>query len=295
MKYILLTGLTLLFSVSGYCQTEGHAYYFDKDFRITTPAEAVFNGIGITEGRAWLLKCYNKKDKTLIFKMRFTDSTLSVRNGLFQSFYADNSLKNIGNYLQDKQIGLWKRWNEYGNLVDSSLYENGNAVMNTTLDYYPNKIKQSVIINDIRQRRVYRTFYGMDGKIEISDTLDNLSHNLSRIDNSPDENKVFVKTEIEASFPGGEQAWTRYITQVIRKNIDDLNDDNKSGTCRVRFIVDKQGNVLGTVALTMTGSVLARIVVDAIAHGPKWTPAQQNGRFVTAFKEQPVTFAIQSP
>ena len=42
----------------------------------------------------------------------------------------------------------------------------------------------------------------------------------------------------------------------------------------------------------MKGSVLARIVVDAIVNGPKWIPAQQNGRLVKAYKEQPVTFTI---
>jgi hypothetical protein len=174
MKYIL-AGLTVLFSVTGYCQIKQYDYYFDKDLRITSPAEAVFAGTGSAEGGAWLLKCYSKKDKTLIFKMHFTDSTLSVLNGLFQSFYANNSLENIGDYSQGKQNGLWKRWNEYGNLVDSSLYENGNAVINTTLRYYPNRMKQSVRTNDMMQKKLYRTIYGMDGKIEISDTLDNLS------------------------------------------------------------------------------------------------------------------------
>jgi protein TonB len=34
---------------------------------------------------------------------------------------------------------------------------------------------------------------------------------------------------------------------------------------------------------------LAKVAVEAIENGPKWTPAQQNGRYVNAFRLQPVT------
>lgn len=108
-----------------------------------------------------------------------------------------------------------------------------------------------------------------------------------------DEDKVFTKVEIEASFPGGDGAWTRYVTKAIQNNIDELTDAGQSGTCRVRFIVSKDGTVSSVEALTLKGSKLAEIAVNAIRKGPKWTPAQQNGRHVNAYREQPVTFTIQ--
>lgn len=107
-----------------------------------------------------------------------------------------------------------------------------------------------------------------------------------------DEDKVFTKVEIEASFPGGEGGWTRYVTKAIQGNIDELTEAGESGTCRVRFIVSKDGSVSDVVATTMKGSKLAEIAVNAIRKGPKWTPAQQNGRQVNAYREQPVTFTI---
>lgn len=108
-----------------------------------------------------------------------------------------------------------------------------------------------------------------------------------------DEDKVFTKVEIEASFPGGDGGWARYVKKAIEANIDELTDAGESGTCRVRFIVSKDGSVSNVEALTMKGSKLAEIAVNAIRKGPKWTPAQQNGRFVNAYREQPVTFTIQ--
>jgi protein TonB len=108
-----------------------------------------------------------------------------------------------------------------------------------------------------------------------------------------DEDKVFTKVEIEAAFPGGESGWSRYVKKEIESHIDDLSDAGESGTCRVKFIVSKDGSVSAVEALTMKGSKLAEIATNAIRKGPKWTPAQQNGRFVNAFREQPVTFTIQ--
>ena len=95
------------------------------------------------------------------------------------------------------------------------------------------------------------------------------------------------------SFPGGDGGWARYVKKAIEGNIDELTDAGQSGTCRVRFIVSKDGSASSVEALTMKGSKLAEIAVNAIRKGPKWTPAQQNGRMVNAYREQPVTFTIQ--
>ncbi|MFT4018062.1 MAG: energy transducer TonB [Agriterribacter sp.] len=108
-----------------------------------------------------------------------------------------------------------------------------------------------------------------------------------------DEDKVFQKVEIEAQFPGGEKAWTKYISREIERYIDELQEAGKAGTCLVQFIVDKEGNISEVEALTMKGTKLAEICVNAIKKGPKWTPAEQNGRKVKAYRKQPVTFQIQ--
>ncbi len=107
-----------------------------------------------------------------------------------------------------------------------------------------------------------------------------------------DEDKVFQKVEIEASYPGGDRAWTRYIQREISRYMDELQDDGRAGTCVVQFIVDRDGNISEVEALTMKGTKLAEICVNAIRKGPKWIPAEQNGRKVKAYRRQPVTFRI---
>lgn len=108
-----------------------------------------------------------------------------------------------------------------------------------------------------------------------------------------DPDKIFTKVEIEATFPGGLQAWSRYVSRAIQSHIDELSDESNYGTCVVRFIVDKTGAVSDVQATTMKGTKLAEVAVNAIRNGPKWVPAQQNGRYVNAYRLQPVT--LQNP
>jgi periplasmic protein TonB len=105
-----------------------------------------------------------------------------------------------------------------------------------------------------------------------------------------DSSQVFNKVEVDAAFPGGDLAWKEYVTKAIMKHIKQLERSNITGTCIVRFIVDKKGNVSAVEATTLVGSTLAEIAVNAIKNGPKWIPAIQDGRYVNAYRYQPVTF-----
>ena len=107
-----------------------------------------------------------------------------------------------------------------------------------------------------------------------------------------DPDQLFTKVEIEAQFPGGEAKWNKYVYNEIMKNIDDLVEDGQAGTCEVQFIVDREGNVSNVEPLTMKGSKLAEVAINAIKRGPKWTPAVQNGRSVKAWRRQKVTFRL---
>lgn len=104
---------------------------------------------------------------------------------------------------------------------------------------------------------------------------------------NPDD-RVFTKVEKEASFPGGIQKWAQYIQKSIADQIDQFGEKD-FGTCVVRFIVDKDGNVSDVTATTMNGTQLAKVATDAIRNGPKWIPATQNDIPVNAYRLQPVT------
>lgn len=109
-----------------------------------------------------------------------------------------------------------------------------------------------------------------------------------------DENKIFEKVEIEASFKGGESAWRKYLERNLNANV---GPDNGAPaglyTVYVQFVVSKDGSISDVKALTNHGYGMEAEAVRVIKKGPAWTPAIQNGRSVNAYRKQPVTFQVQ--
>ena len=102
------------------------------------------------------------------------------------------------------------------------------------------------------------------------------------------DDTVFLRVEIDATFRGGAGEWTKYVSKEIQRSNDEFTEAD-FGTCVVKFIVDKAGKVSHVEATTMKGSKLAEIATNAIRKGPDWIPAQQNGMYVNAYRIQPVT------
>lgn len=133
----------------------------------------------------------------------------------------------------------------------------------------------------------------IDGNIEVGITPPTEIKNsqaiempVTKIDNA---DIIFKAVEIKAKFNG---SWSSYLQKEIEKNMDELTDAGESGTCIVKFVVSKDGSVSDVEAITMKGTKLAEIAVNAIRKGPKWVPAMQNGRAVNAYRQQPITFKI---
>lgn len=110
-----------------------------------------------------------------------------------------------------------------------------------------------------------------------------------------DENKVFEKVEVEASFPGGEREWKKYLERNLDANVPiDNGAPEGTYTVIVQFIVDKEGNISDVKALSNKGYGMEDEAIKIIKKGPKWTPAIQNGRNVKAYRKQPITFLVTS-
>ena len=110
-----------------------------------------------------------------------------------------------------------------------------------------------------------------------------------------DENKVFEKVEVEASFKGGEREWRKYLERNLDPNVPVENGANEGTyTVTVQFIVDKEGNISDVKALSNHGHGMEEEAMRVIRKGPPWVPAIQNGRNVKAYRKQPITFVVSA-
>jgi periplasmic protein TonB len=107
-----------------------------------------------------------------------------------------------------------------------------------------------------------------------------------------DYDKVFTKVENPAEFPGGPDAWRRYLERNLQYP-DNAQENGTQGVVRVQFIVDKEGNISEVQSLNDPGDGLAEEAVRIIKKGPKWTPAEQNGRKVIYRHIQAITFRLE--
>jgi TonB family protein len=105
---------------------------------------------------------------------------------------------------------------------------------------------------------------------------------------------IFSKVEIEATYPGGAEAWRRYLLKTFRYP-DKAIDKEIQGTVVVKYVVSIDGNLSNVVA--ESGPVeggLREEAIHVIKNSGKWVPAMQNGRKVNAYKRQPIVFKLQA-
>lgn len=103
---------------------------------------------------------------------------------------------------------------------------------------------------------------------------------------------VFIKVEIQSRYPGGEEAWRRFLIKNLSNNYpEEAIEKGIQGKVVVKFIVDKEGNV-SDVHVVEGPKELHELAIKVIKKSGKWEPAQQNGKIVNSFKNQPIIFAL---
>jgi protein TonB len=110
-----------------------------------------------------------------------------------------------------------------------------------------------------------------------------------------DIDKPFTKVEKEAKFPGGMEAWKRFLERTLNSNVA-ADDGAATGlyTVKVQFIVDKKGVISHVEAIEVPKACpsCGPEAVKVIKKGPNWEPAIQNGTPVIYQAIQYVTFQV---
>jgi protein TonB len=106
------------------------------------------------------------------------------------------------------------------------------------------------------------------------------------------DTKIWTSVEIVAEFPGGQGEWMRYLQKNLRYP-ENAIDNGTQGVVRVQFVIDREGNISEVHALNDLGYGLAEEAIRIIKKGPKWKPAEQNGRKVIYRHIQAITFRLE--
>ncbi len=108
-----------------------------------------------------------------------------------------------------------------------------------------------------------------------------------------DYDKVFTTVQIESEFPGGPDAWRKYLEKNLNSDAPTSNGAPPGKyTVVLSFKVDKNGAVSDINVEKDPGYGTKEEAIRVIKKGPSWKPANQNGRLVTSIKKQAITFLV---
>ena len=105
--------------------------------------------------------------------------------------------------------------------------------------------------------------------------------------------KVFTKVEVDPEFPGGKDAWRKFLQTNLNGSIA-VKEGLKAGnyTFITKFIVHEDGSLSDFTSEKNINDKIAKHCIEVIKKNPKWKPAMQNGHIVAAYKRQPITFVV---
>ena len=114
------------------------------------------------------------------------------------------------------------------------------------------------------------------------------------VNDTADIGGVFEKVEIEASYPGGDKAWRRFLELNLDASVPTrYNAPVGVYMVIIQFVVDKEGHITDIKPLTNQGYGMENEVIRLLKKAPRWNPASQSGRQVKAYRKQPVTFMVE--
>jgi protein TonB len=108
-----------------------------------------------------------------------------------------------------------------------------------------------------------------------------------------ESDKVFTSVQIPSTFPGGPDAWVKFLSRNLNRDLP-VENGAPTGIYKVivSFIVERDGSIRDVKAENDPGWGTAAEAVRVIQKGPKWTPAIQNNFKVIYRHKQVIGFQV---
>jgi hypothetical protein len=200
-------------------------------------------------------------------------------------------------------------------------YRDGDAWYGKAYDSKTDRLSSEGHYKEVNYKTPIRTFknYAADGNLEDVATYNDESKIQERtyywkdgkkkglihyIPNGANEQKCWDSTgkeikpcvlEVEASFPGGQSAWVKFLERNLNANVAaDSGAPEGMYTVTAQFVVDKNGRLANIKATDIPKLCIpcGREVERILRMSPDWVPAVQGGRPVFYQAIQKVSFQV---
>lgn len=106
-----------------------------------------------------------------------------------------------------------------------------------------------------------------------------------------EEQQIFTVVEAMPSYPGGEEAMRRYLSESIEYP-QMARESGIQGRVFVTFVVERDGNITDVQILRGIGGGCDEEALRVIKNMPKWAPGKQRGKPVRVQFNMPIMFKL---
>jgi antitoxin component YwqK of YwqJK toxin-antitoxin module len=295
IKSLLVSIILLFLNQNTHAQKIKYFEYFlSKDLVSTDNANMEIYGEGRYQNNLFKLHCFLPNRTKLLMTAYFTDSSLAVFDGEYILYHQNGKVDTKGKYKMNKQIGIWQKWDSTGNIIDSTIYENNNAIISANYNYEINGKLKSYFLKDSLKNTYHTEHYDSIGSlISKADFLGNKGIFWRYTKDGIKQDSVFTRVETEADFPGGLNGWKSYLHN------QDLTLYKFSGSIPsgrydviIRITVNEDGKISDIFPETYNGYGIEKEVMIRFKNSPKWIPAMQYGIKVKSIIYKKFSFPI---
>ena len=105
--------------------------------------------------------------------------------------------------------------------------------------------------------------------------------------------KIHEKVEVNASFPGGDQACYQWLAQHLKYPAK-AQEQNIQGRVFVQFVVEKDGSITDVKVLRSPDPSLSQEAARVVSLMPQWRPARQGDKKRRSRFNLPIMFSLPS-
>jgi len=134
-------------------------------------------------------------------------------------------------------------------------------------------------------------------KVKLSRDISNYELVLTttpvQITTSEKDDKIYDVVEVNAGFPGGDEACFRWIKDHIKYPKECIEKEIQ-GRVQISFVVEKDGSITDAKVLRPIHPLLSEEALRVVKAMPKWAPAKVKGQTVRSRFNLPVSFRLST-
>ncbi|MDB5131139.1 MAG: hypothetical protein JWR02_888 [Mucilaginibacter sp.] len=203
------------------------------------------------------------------------------------NYYPNGKLYSIKSYINEKNMFL-KQCNDSTGRV---IAENGNGKW---IEFLDETFTVNRITGEIKDGLEEGAWWGFTNNAYFEHTY----HKGERVSSSPPttqnidrhgDSTVFISIEQQPDFPGGMEAFSRFISKNIRYP-ELARKNNTCGTVIISFVVERDGSLTEVKVERPVGDGCEEEAVRVIKLSPKWRPGLQNSKPIRVAYSVPIAF-----